>query len=124
MYRLISIIYFYSQYFQITLTRFGVRYWISIFELSMLKLTIGYSDHRISVPAYAIEQQWYRGFKKWKVINVVFKNDARSLHGVSLRGTLSKIIDTPVYGRPSFFRINSVHQIETSLSHALLVYLY
>jgi hypothetical protein len=33
-----------------------------------------------------------------------------------------KIIDTPVNGLPSLFRIDSVHQIETSLSHALLVY--
>jgi hypothetical protein len=28
----------------------------------------------------------------------------------------------PVNGRPSLFRIDSVHQMETSLSHALLVY--
>jgi hypothetical protein len=31
-------------------------------------------------------------------------------------------VDTPVNGRPSLFRIDSAHQIETSLSHALWVY--
>jgi hypothetical protein len=30
--------------------------------------------------------------------------------GGSLCGTLSKIIDTPVNGRPSLFRIDSVHR--------------
>jgi hypothetical protein len=33
-----------------------------------------------------------------------------------------KIIDTPVNVRPFLFRIDSVHQMETSLSYALLVY--
>jgi hypothetical protein len=33
-----------------------------------------------------------------------------------------KFVDTPVNGRPSLFRIDSAHQMETSLSHALLVY--
>jgi hypothetical protein len=33
-----------------------------------------------------------------------------------------KIVDTPVNDRPSLFRINSVHKMETSLSHALLFY--
>jgi hypothetical protein len=28
----------------------------------------------------------------------------------------------PLNGRPSLFRIDSAHQMETSLSHALLVY--
>jgi hypothetical protein len=35
-----------------------------------------------------------------------------------------KLVDTPVNGRPFLFRIDSVHQMETSLSHALLVYYY
>jgi hypothetical protein len=42
--------------------------------------------------------------------------------GGSQCGSLSKIVDTPVNGRPSLFGIYSVHQIGTSLSHALLVY--
>jgi hypothetical protein len=33
-----------------------------------------------------------------------------------------EFVDTPVNGRPSLFRIVSVHQMRTSLSHALLVY--
>jgi hypothetical protein len=33
-----------------------------------------------------------------------------------------EFVDTPVNGRPSLFRIDSVHQVETFLSHALLVY--
>jgi hypothetical protein len=44
---------------------------------------------------------------------------------MSLRGSLSlsqEFVDTPVNGRPSLFRINSVHQMETSLFHALLLY--
>jgi hypothetical protein len=40
----------------------------------------------------------------------------------SLRGTFSKIMETPVNGRPSLFPIESVYQMVTSLSHALLVY--
>jgi hypothetical protein len=35
-----------------------------------------------------------------------------------------KFVDTLVNGRPSPFRIDSVHQMETSLSHTLLVYEY
>jgi hypothetical protein len=42
--------------------------------------------------------------------------------GVLLRGTLSKIIDMPVKGRSSLFRSDSFYQMETSLSHALLIY--
>jgi hypothetical protein len=41
--------------------------------------------------------------------------------GESLCASLSKIIDTPVNGRPSLFGIHSVHQMETFLFHALLV---
>jgi hypothetical protein len=33
-----------------------------------------------------------------------------------------EFVDTPVNGRPSLFRIDGVLQMETSLSHALLVY--
>jgi hypothetical protein len=33
-----------------------------------------------------------------------------------------EFVDTPVNGCPSLFRIDSVHQMETTLSHALLVY--
>jgi hypothetical protein len=33
-----------------------------------------------------------------------------------------KFVDTLVNGRPSLFRIDSIHQMETSLSHALFVY--
>jgi hypothetical protein len=35
---------------------------------------------------------------------------------------LQEFIDTPINDRPSLFRIDSLHQMETSLSHALLVY--
>jgi hypothetical protein len=55
-------------------------------------------------------------------MSLIFKNDAGFNRGGSLCGTLSKIINTPVNVRPSLFRIDSVHQMETSLSHALLVY--
>jgi hypothetical protein len=60
--------------------------------------------------------------KKLNVINIImFKNDARSLaRRVTTWRTVSKIVDTPV--NPSLFGINSVYQMETSLSHALLVY--
>jgi hypothetical protein len=40
--------------------------------------------------------------------------------GGSLCGSLSKIVDTPLNGRPSLFGMDIVHRI--SLSHALLVY--
>jgi hypothetical protein len=42
-----------------------------------------------------------------------------SCHYVAL---FQELVDTPVNGRPSLFRIDSVHEMETSLSHALLVY--
>jgi hypothetical protein len=42
--------------------------------------------------------------------------------GGSLRGSLLEIVDTPVKSLRSLFRIGSVHQMETSLSHALLVF--
>jgi hypothetical protein len=58
----------------------------------------------------------------------MFKN-ARSLerhmtesHIVTHYVALSKIVDTLVKGRPPLFDIDSVHQMETSLSHTLMVY--
>jgi hypothetical protein len=41
---------------------------------------------------------------------------------VTLCGTFQKLVETPVNGRPSLFGIDSVHQMTTSLSHALWVY--
>jgi hypothetical protein len=56
----------------------------------------------------------------------VFKNDARSLARYvalgGLCGSRSKIVDMLVNGGPSLFGSDSVHQMETFLSHALLVY--
>jgi hypothetical protein len=52
-------------------------------------------------------------------MSLIFKNDARSLAMLAL---FQKFVDAPINGRPSLFRIDSVHQMETSLSHALLVY--
>jgi hypothetical protein len=43
----------------------------------------------------------------------------QAYHYVAL---FQKIFDTPVNGRPSLFCMDSVHQTDTSLSHALLVY--
>jgi hypothetical protein len=56
-------------------------------------------------------------------MSFMFKNHARPIsnkagHYVAL----SKTVDTPVNGLSSLFRIDSVHQMETSLSHALSVY--
>jgi hypothetical protein len=45
-----------------------------------------------------------------------------SLIIISLRGSVSKIVDTPVNGLSSLFRIDSVHQMETFVSDALLVF--
>jgi hypothetical protein len=56
---------------------------------------------------------------------LMFKNDARSL---AMRvptwrvALFQEFVDTPVNCRPFLFRIDSVHQMETSLFHALLVY--
>jgi hypothetical protein len=66
-----------------------------------------------------------RRSKKWNIINVIiYKNDARSFFSkeCQLMALFQKFVDTPVNGRPSLFRIDSVYQMETSLSHALLVY--
>jgi hypothetical protein len=67
-----------------------------------------------------------RRSKKWDVINVINIQKWCSLfskecHYVAL---FQEFVDTPVNGRPSLFRIDSVHQIVSSLSHALLVYTY
>jgi hypothetical protein len=55
------------------------------------------------------------------LMSLIFKNDVTSKQGGSLCGTRSEIIDTPVNGRPSLFCIDSVHPMETSVSHSLLV---
>jgi hypothetical protein len=65
-----------------------------------------------------------RRSKKWNVIDVINFQKWCSLfskecHYVAL---FQEFVDTPVNGRLSLFRINSVHQMKTSLSHALLVY--
>jgi hypothetical protein len=82
-------------------------------------------DHKICIAAYAIEQQLWESVvpKKLKVINVIkvqkwcllFSNACKYV------ALFQKFVDTPVNGRPSLFRIDSAHQMETSLSHALLV---
>jgi hypothetical protein len=81
-------------------------------------------DHRITIPAYAIEQEWWQlGVPKneMSLLSLILNNDTHSLvkHYVAL---FQKFIDTPINGRPSLFRIDSVHQMEFSLSHSLLVY--
>jgi hypothetical protein len=43
----------------------------------------------------------------------------QACHYVTL---FQKFVDMPENGLPSLFCIDSVHQMETSLSHALLVY--
>jgi hypothetical protein len=65
-----------------------------------------------------------RRSKKWNVINVInfqkwYSLFSKAGHYVAL---FQKFVDAPVNSRPSLFRIDSVHQMETSLSHALLVY--
>jgi hypothetical protein len=44
---------------------------------------------------------------------------SNACHYVAL---FQEFVDTPVNGRPSLFHIDSVHKMETFLSHALLVY--
>jgi hypothetical protein len=65
-----------------------------------------------------------RRSKKLNAINVInlqkwYSLFSKACHYVAL---FQEFVDTPVNGRPSLFGIDSVHQIETSLSHALLVY--
>jgi hypothetical protein len=55
------------------------------------------------------------------LMSLIFKNDAHSF--LARRVALfQEFVDTPENGRLSLFRIDSVHLMETSLSHALLVY--
>jgi hypothetical protein len=51
-----------------------------------------------------------------------FKNDARFSKLCHYVALFQELVDTPVNGRVSLFRIDNVHQMETSLSHAMLVY--
>jgi hypothetical protein len=65
-----------------------------------------------------------RRSKKSDFVNVINIQKLCSLfskvcHYVAL---FQEFVDTPVNDRSSLFRIDSVHQMETSLSHALLVY--
>jgi hypothetical protein len=53
-------------------------------------------------------------------MSLIFKNNARK--ACCFVTLFRKFVDTPVNGRPSLFRIDSVHQIEIARSHALLVY--
>jgi hypothetical protein len=67
---------------------------------------------RISILAYAIEQQWWQSgvpknemslvinFQKWCSLF------CKACHYVAL---FQEFVDTPVNGRPSLFRIDSVH---------------
>jgi hypothetical protein len=93
-----------------------------------LKQNIQRLYHRISIPAYAIEQQWRQSGvpKKWNVINAIYIQKWCSLFSKALYYVclFQEFVDTPVNSRPSLFGIDSVHQMETSISHALLVYKY
>jgi hypothetical protein len=58
-----------------------LRLWIS-YKYGSVTALKQWPNHRISIPAYAVEQQsWHdRRSKKWNVINVIYiQNDARSL---------------------------------------------
>jgi hypothetical protein len=65
-----------------------------------------------------------RRSKKWDFINVINIQKWCSLFSKACNyvALFQELIDTPVNGRPSLFRIDNVHQMETSFSHALLVY--
>jgi hypothetical protein len=56
------------------------------------------------------------------LMSLIFKNNARYLARCHYVALFQEFIDTAVNSRQSLFRIDSVHQMETSLSHALLVY--
>jgi hypothetical protein len=65
-----------------------------------------------------------RSKNEMSLMALIIKNDAHSLarkacHYVAL---FQEFVDTPVNGRPSLFCTDSVHQMETYLSHASLVY--
>jgi hypothetical protein len=68
-------------------------------------MTVGRSQ-KLNVINVFNSQQWYSLFSK-------------AGHYVAL---FQIFIDTPVNGLTSLFRIDSVNQMEPSLSHALLVY--
>jgi hypothetical protein len=51
-------------------------------------------------------------------MSLILKTDARSLARRVTTHFFQEFVDAPVNGRPSFFRTDSVHQMETSLSHA------
>jgi hypothetical protein len=62
-------------------------------------------------------------------MSLIFKNDKFNIFPRSLARRFTHyvaffqdFVDTPINGRPSFFRIDRLHHMETSLSHALLVY--
>jgi hypothetical protein len=75
------------------------------FEWS-LELVHGFM-HRISIPAYAIEQQWSKN--DMSLMTLIFKNDARSLQACHYVALFQEFVDTPVNSRPSLFHIDSVH---------------
>jgi hypothetical protein len=54
-----------------------------------------------------------------RINDLLDSNENYNLTNVAI---FQKFVDTPVSGRPSLFRIDTVHHMETSLSHALLVY--
>jgi hypothetical protein len=62
-------------------------------------------------------------FQKINVINAIGIQKWYSLFSKAghYEALFQIFVDTPVNGRPSLFRIDSVHQMET-LTHALLVY--
>jgi hypothetical protein len=50
-------------------------------------------------------------------MSLIFKNYTRSLsRSVHYVALFQEFVDTPINGRPSLFRIDSVHQMATSLS--------
>jgi hypothetical protein len=65
-----------------------------------------------------------RRSKKLNVINVINFQNWYSLFNKACHyeALFQEFIDTPVNGRPSLFRIDSVYQMKISLSHFLLVY--
>jgi hypothetical protein len=62
-----------------------------------------------------------RSKNEMALMSLIFKNDASSL-ALRVTSWLFEFVDTPGNGLLSLFGIDSVHQMETSLSHTLLVY--
>jgi hypothetical protein len=65
-----------------------------------LLLILDILNHRISIPAYAIEQQWWQSDvanNEMSLMSLIFKNVARSLARVDHFGSLSKNVDTVFY---------------------------